>query len=250
MLFVGPTGTGKTVYINSKLMDDLDANYYKIIQLGFSAQTSAAGTQGIIDKKLDKRRKNVYGPPPNKKCIIFVDDLNMPMVEEYGAQPPLELIRQAMSDGGWYDSKTSAFRRVVETFFLSAMGPPGGGRNNITPRLLRHYQVFGMTPIASNSMERIFGTIMDWHFNQGYDASIKPAAWPIVKATSHIYEAVSAALFNPQSHTTHLICETLLALFLVLRWLGAKNWVKIRKKLCAYGCMKYYVFFLIDLSMT
>ena len=31
MLFVGPTGTGKTVYINSKLMDDLDANYYKII---------------------------------------------------------------------------------------------------------------------------------------------------------------------------------------------------------------------------
>ena len=34
-----------------------------------------------------------------------------------------------------------------------------------------------MTPIASNSMEHIFGTIMDWHFNQGYDASIKPAAW-------------------------------------------------------------------------
>ena len=101
--------------------------------------------------------------------------------------------------GGWYGIKTSAFRKVVETFFLSAMGPPGGGRNDITPRLLRHYQVFGMNPIASNAMERIFGTIIEWHLSNGYDASIKPAAWPIVKATSHIYEAASASLLPTPS---------------------------------------------------
>ena len=232
LLFVGPTGTGKTVYINAKLMKGLDSDAYKIIQLGFSAQTSAAGTQSIIDGKLDKRRKNVYGPPPTKQCIIFVDDLNMPMVETYGAQPPLELIRQAIVDGGWYDSKTSAFRKVVETFFLSAMGPPGGGRNDITPRLLRHYQVFGMNPIASNAMERIFGTIIEWHLSNGYDASIKPAAWPIVKATSHIYEAASASLLPTpsKSHYTFNLRDFARVIF-GMTMVGAKEMGKDKQKI-------------------
>lgn len=39
------------------------------------------------------------------QVIMFVDDLNLPTPEKYGAQPPLELLRQFLALGGFYDTK-------------------------------------------------------------------------------------------------------------------------------------------------
>lgn len=44
------------------------------------------------------------------------------------------------------------------------MGPPGGGRTFITPRLLRHLSMISLAAFDEDTLNRIFGTILRWFF--------------------------------------------------------------------------------------
>ena len=61
VIFVGNTGTGKTVAI-AQYLRELDRKQFDTLTLCFSAKTSANFTQKQIMEKLEKRKRRHLGP--------------------------------------------------------------------------------------------------------------------------------------------------------------------------------------------
>jgi dynein heavy chain len=195
-LFVGPTGTGKTAYIQNVLQNKLPQDKWLIIEIGFSAQTHCNQVQDIVDMKLDKRRKDHFGPRFGMRCVVFVDDLNMPK-PYLKSQPPIEILRQLVDQGGWYDRKDNKhpFRNIVDTMIVAAMGTPGGGKSFITPRFQRHFNIIAFANFDENSMKTIFSSILKWHFRTGnFSNEIQGMVNNIVIASLKIYTNIQADL--------------------------------------------------------
>ena len=207
-LFVGPTGTGKTISVVSEMTNGFPKEEWSTINLAFSAQTSAFQTQNIIDEGMEKRRMGIFGPPMGKKGIIFVDDLNMPQKEEYGAQPPIELLRQWMDYGGWYDleSAEKTFKYIQSIKFVAAMSPPGGGRNFITDRYSRHFVTMYVSPYSNDSLKYIFNNILESLFMSNKAPSFSKAITGLkdnlVAGTIAMYESVTSK-FKPTPTKSH-----------------------------------------------
>jgi dynein heavy chain len=170
VLHPGPTGTGKSANMSLYLNKNAPDNFITV-SVNFSAQTQANQLQDFIDSKIEKRRRGVYGPPSGKRMVIFADDLNMPQKEYYGAQPPIELLRQWMDHKGWYNRKELAFFEIHDLIMGSGMGPPGGGRTFISPRLKRHYNMVAYVDLAPASITSIF-TVLTGHFLQAFPEEV------------------------------------------------------------------------------
>ena len=171
MLVVGDTGTGKTRAIK-KLISLLlkkqtsEGKYgWESGEMVLSATSTPSQIQFYTESKLEKHKKGVYGPKnPSNHLLIFIDDLNMPVKEKFGAQPSLEMMRQIIDQRGFYSEKTLEFSNIVRQIFLCAMGTPGGGRSLPSTRLMRHFNLVNFPNMSKETMTRIFRRILDWGF--------------------------------------------------------------------------------------
>ncbi|KAJ3415371.1 Dynein heavy chain 6, axonemal, partial [Chytridiales sp. JEL 0842] len=203
-LFTGNTGVGKSVIVQDLLNRVSKNKGYVPVALNFSAQTTSAQTQQLMELKLEKKRKNISGAPSgSNKIVLFVDDLNMPKLDTYGSQPPIELLRQYIDFGGFYDREKLTWKVVQDIELVACCAPPGGGRNNVTPRLIRHFNLFNIPAPSEVSLAKIFRSIVEG-FLKPFAAEVKSASEAIIHSAIEIYHKMCTELLPTpaKSHYT------------------------------------------------
>mmetsp|Transcript_7301 Transcript_7301/g.6483 ORF Transcript_7301/g.6483 Transcript_7301/m.6483 type:complete len:122 (-) Transcript_7301:39-404(-) len=94
-----PRMVKETLEKRLRLKQDRDTNFKYMVPTNFSKEETE------VDKKL----------------VIYVEDLHLPMKDQFGHQQASEVLRDYFNFGGWYTSKTKRFRPVYDLLFIAVL---------------------------------------------------------------------------------------------------------------------------------
>lgn len=196
-LIVGGSGTAKTS-VCIMFSNKFDSSGMLFKRINFSSATEPRNFQDSIEAEIERKQAKIYVPPNNKEMTVFLDDLSMPFVNNWGDQITLEITRQLIDQKGFYFLDKDArgnFKTINNLQFLGAMNQPGGGRNDIPNRLKRQFFSINMTPPSNKAVGDIYGSVLGALFNpKKYTQDVINMKTLMVDATIAIWEAVGKRL--------------------------------------------------------
>ncbi|XP_013358995.1 PREDICTED: dynein heavy chain 10, axonemal isoform X2 [Chinchilla lanigera] len=187
VIFVGESGTSKTA-TTQNFLKNLNGDTNIVLMVNFSSRTTSMDIQRNLEANVEKRTKDTYGPPMGKRLLVFMDDMNMPKVDEYGTQQPIALLRLLLERGYLYDrGKELTCKSIRDLGFIAAMGKAGGGRNEVDPRFISLFNVFNVPFPSEESLHLIYFSILKGH-TENFHESIVAVGSKLTSCTLALYK--------------------------------------------------------------
>ncbi|SCU69962.1 Cytoplasmic dynein 2 heavy chain (DYNC2H1), putative [Trypanosoma equiperdum] len=193
-LLIGVSGTAKTVTVEKLLLkikaESETSNFRK---LNFSSMTTPQNFYNALEDMTEKRMGSTFGPKNCEQLTVFIDDINMPEINEWGDQITNEIVRQVVESSMVYDLSHAGRRKELRGLvYMAAMSHPSGGKNDIPNRLKRHFSIFNVPLPEESSVQQIFGVIFEGRFcNDNYARSVQDIAKMLTQMSIDFWRAIA-----------------------------------------------------------
>ena len=193
VLFTGGAGVSKSTCI-LMYMKNLDEDKFTKKMTPFSFVTSPQIYQRTLESTVEKRQGTTFGPPGGRKGVFFIDDVSMPVINNWGDQITNEIVRQSIGESGVYNlDKPGQWITLADICYCAAMTHPGGGRNDVPHRLKRQFCLFNVTMPSLAAVDNIFGSIIRGRLSDhaGVPQVVQDVAAKLTDATIQLWQKTS-----------------------------------------------------------
>lgn len=166
-LLTGASGTGKSV-VTSMFRTSVEAaltrtgHKHRYKGIHFTSITTPGTFQFLVESEIEKRGGKSYGPSVGQLSIV-VEDINLPLKNDWGDQPTLEIVRQLIETSGFCfleKDKRGDIKTIEDVSYIATMGPSSSACGVLPNRLLRHFVEIHMISHDINSIHAVYGKVL------------------------------------------------------------------------------------------
>jgi dynein heavy chain len=84
-------------------------------------------------------------------------------------------------------------REIIDTQYVGSMTPPGGGNNQVDPRLMTLYSCFNITFPSKEAIEKIYTSILEKHVSE-FTEDVRSIVPKVTTATLNLYFSICEKL--------------------------------------------------------
>ena len=121
--------------------------------------------------------------------MYFFDDMNMPYVDKYDTQSPIEIARQFIDYDGWYDKNEIELKQIQNSQYMACMNPTSGSFT-ITPRMQRHFVTLAVQMPSTEVLTSIFAKIIEGHL-EDFTPEVAKLRTKVAEATIELHAKVT-----------------------------------------------------------
>lgn len=188
-MYVGIAGTGKTAIIKNYIKD-LNPEQSLNAAINFNSFTDSKTLQAVIFSQVDRRTGKYYGPAGGKNLFFFIDDLNMPAVDNYDSQPPICLLRQIIDFGIIFNRDHLEEQYKLQDIMFAACMNPKSGSYFVDLRMTRHFTQIGLGIPEKEILLVIYQQILGAQF-AAFDPKSLDLAPKLVSATVKVFTDIA-----------------------------------------------------------